>query len=297
MQKELLEYVPLGDNYYVGPDSGPGNTVYSGFNGNTVCSGFNGNTCQGNNCSKSKCTYDDIYPYPLFEKRFNNLKCNFFMDSYYHNSTENLGELMKKIHISIEHNVIVSSRIFEIIAAQQKIKKYNFRDYTTIRYQKCIYDATKKEAYEYVVAVKDIVKFISSVNPMIYRWLETVPNKGFTDKDIEKDRINPESYESLYKNSLLTIRQHTEMYHRDRNQCNHNTVNHGITYMLSLNQNQFDFLRDIYIDDPNLPELHVSINFINETNGLIKFLDQKHAYLHRSLKLFEDEDINHKKVK
>lgn len=248
VKKELLEYVPMGNNIVT--------------------------------------DHDDMY---------NGLECHYItVNQHYRNSTMSLNKLMMIKDINILHNVIVHPEIFEKIK-QQMMKKRNTEQYRIIGYKKCIYDSSRKDKYEFRIPVKNIVPFLDSVNPMVQKWLDMVPYKGFVTSE-KSGSLNPESYESMYKNTSLSTRQHVSLYHRDQDQCNYNTVNHGINYLLSLTQDQFDFLKEIYINDKNqqLPKLIMAITSIKETNALIDFIDQGSQYLYEPVKTFQDYENEYK---
>ena len=89
----------------------------------------------------------------------------------------------------------------------------------------------------------------------------------------KKEELNPKSYESLYKSTTMTIRQHVEMFKRDSKQCNYNTVNHGTKYGLIMSQYQFDLLKYAYLNDENIGALTVQMEEVAETNA-IQFVDK-----------------------
>lgn len=299
IQKELLEYVPMGDNYCIGPPESELKEVSE--------EDMNLYSLTGQMVGGAE-EYD-----PLYERKYNGLRCNCILIDYYHNSTMSLSTLMTKKYINEMHHVIVHQDVFEKIKAQilgsllrRGRKREIGEDNCTIWYMRCIYDSSREEAFEYVIYVKNIVKLLESENQKIQKWLETIPNKGFVnveDASISNTQ-NHNSYQIQYKNSLLSVRQHASMYHRDQNQCNYNTVNHGsllggLTYMLSLSQYQFDLLKDAYIEskESTLPKLNVLMKEIPNTNTMIKFLDERYVFLERQLRIYEDDAFERKKEK
>ena len=78
IQEELLKYLPMGDNYFIGP---PGTNQCDCDN--KIHRSNDIDSCQNTNN-------------PLFERKINGLHCIYFMDEYYHNSAISLKEHMAR---------------------------------------------------------------------------------------------------------------------------------------------------------------------------------------------------------
>lgn len=248
---ELLKYVPMGSNY---------------------CTQIHG------------CDNDRTFPCSLCTKRldkqlekdsdsrickdFNKLRCLYINDSYYHNTMINLEEHLQRTHPPPGHNIVVApetfNKIYDNMMESSKPLQMLLR-------QKCIYDSSMRETYEYKIETHRIAKLLDHVNPLIQRWLDTIAIKGFVNNE-KKGPMNPKSYESLYMSTTMTIREHVEMYLRDSEQCNHNTVYYGTRYNLLMSQSQIDLLKNAYIDDKNLMELSVRMDPVDGTNAVIEFI-------------------------
>lgn len=211
--KELLEYVPMADNY---------------------CLQFHG--CD-NSENKDKCDMcarkldDDLDQRTI--RQFYKLECHYHNNDYYHSTTANLEEQLKRTHSSREHRVVVSQKILEKIKQLMwDADPYKLLDLLIhrIHYKKCLYDSSKNEIYEYRIQTHSAVKILDSE---IKQWLDTM-GKGYAINDKKlKGNKDPDSYESLYS-TMMTMRQHLEMFKRDSKQCNYNTVNHNTQYWAHL---------------------------------------------------------------
>ena len=98
---------------------------------------------------------------------------------------------------------------------------------------------------------------------------------------------DPETYEVRYKDQM-SLREHIQMYQRDRVLCDQNTERYGIHYQISLTQDQFNVLVKAYTATTHcdLPKFGLLVEEISGTNPLIKFLDPDHSlYLTRPLDL------------
>lgn len=268
VQDELLKYVPMGSNYcdkIHGCDNNNDGSVFTQrvTQRDTSCKYCLKKT-QNNSVLRNDCR---------MSREFNKLKCTYYQgDEYYRNTNITLEEHLKRTHPPPGHNIVVHPYILEIIL--NAIHKLWICQILLI--QKCIYDSSKQEAYEYKIKTHSVVHLLGSDNPRIQEWLDTVVIKGFTLNN-KKGSPNPlqvktESYESMYMNESMTIRQHVELYQRDSEQCNYNTVNYGTEYHLLISQSQFDLLKNAYIDDKNLKSIYVEMNHINGTNTITNFI-------------------------
>lgn len=259
IKNELLKYVPMGDNY---------------------CADFHG--CDNNQQGSCHLCALREYDYRLV-RDFNKLKCYENDNSYYHNSFVSLREHLERTHPPINYNVIVHPHFFEkikkCINSMDPILWIELKLLTGICYKKCSFDSSKKETYEYHILTHRAVNLLNSTNPIIQYWLNTVAVKGCARYDEKSEgSYDPESYESLYKSTRFTIRQHLEMFKRDSKQCNYNTVNFGTEYSILMYQNQFDLLKSAYLNDKELNELNVQMIPVSETNA-IHFIDKEYQHL------------------
>lgn len=236
---ELLKYVPMGSNYC---------DRYHGYiTGSQKSSVFK-------NCNKL-----DVY--------YSNTK-------YYLNTTMNLEEHMKRADPPMEHNIVVHPHIFGKIYANI-IDPNGSRLLQPFLIQKCTFDSMKRNKYNYEIKIHQIVKLLESENALIQQWLESrVGVRGFATNE-KQGPLDPNSYESLYKNDSMSIREHVEMYLRDNEQCNYNTVHHGTNYLISITQSQFDMLKNAYTDDEKLTNLLVNMQPVIGTNAVTEFTDSR----------------------
>jgi len=60
-----------------------------------------------------------------------------------------------------------------------------------ICYQRCIYDSSKIEGYEYVTTIEQILGFLDSVtkNPLIHGFLDMYPNRGYVRQGLTKQEM------------------------------------------------------------------------------------------------------------
>jgi hypothetical protein len=258
-RNEILQYVPMGDNY---------------------CTDFHG--CDSDACDTCmKGRFDHRSPEKVDPNHFcqdirsvrnyNQMKCCYYDIQYSHNSNLTIDEHFKRTHLPVGGQVvIVDPKMFEKI--KQLLKTSNPMDWnklhlTCVGYTQCIFDSTKKESYNFFVDTHIIVKLLDSTNPEIQQWLDTLCNGVASCEKKIDDSYDPESYESLYKNTM-TIRQHVEMFQRDHVQCNYNSVNHGIKYTIMMSQPQFDLLKNAYLNDSNISELIVVMHCVKDTNAV-----------------------------
>lgn len=264
IKQDLLEYIPMGDNY---------------------CVNFHGcdNEDQCSLCIKYK---DDESWNHRYIRNYNGLQCVYQDDEYYHNSSVNLREHFKRTHPSMDNSIIMHPHVFKKIERQVETvdpKLWIRLNFCGIEYRKCLYDSTKKESYIYDIQTHCIVNFIDSANQIIHHLLDTTGAIGYTTGGKkENDDYSEDSYESLYKNAM-TLRQHVEMYKRDSKQCSHNTVHHNINYGLSLDQKQFDLLKYAYLNDETLKDetlkgLWIVKKPVDGTNAVCN-IDEKSKYL------------------
>ncbi len=262
----LLKYVPMGSNYCVhihGCDRD------SDSDKKNPCS----------HCNK-KIEKDSLSKINhRMTRNYNELNCYYFDTEYYNNTSINLEEHMNRTHPPPGHNIVVDHMIFEKIIKNMMLTSNPLQ---MLLRQKCLYDSSMKETYQYNVETHRIVKLYDLYkenapyhNPMICEWMDSVAIRGFATNENAKKELIPESYESLYKSTQMTIRQHVEMYMRDSDQCNHNTVYYAIKYNLLMSQNQFDLLKNAYLNNQNLKELLVIMLSVENTNSVIKFIGSR----------------------
>ncbi len=252
-KKELLQYVPMGDNY---------------------CIQFHG-------CDKQLCGLCSIKKKEDYDHRtlrqFNKLECVYIENNYYHNTLANMEEQFNRTHPPIVHNVIVDQKTFEKLKRLMRgADPYKLIDFKicTIDYKKCMYDSSKEETYEFKILTHHLVKFLDSSCPKINQWLNTVAIKGYTVYEKKDEPFDSNSYESLYMSTKMTIRQHVEMFKRDSKQCNYNTVYYGTQYGIIMSQSQFDMLRNNEIKE----YLCVCMEPVASTNAIISMGERESLY-------------------
>lgn len=279
VQEKLLNYVPMGSNYCEeinGCDNRDDKTIPC-----SLCF----RKIEKNSLSKTNFS---------FTRKYNGLECSYyeFGKHYFHNTNICLKEHFNRTHPPAGHEVIVDVETFEIINNNMMISS---KPLQMILRQKCLYDSSKQETYEYQIQTHKCVKLLftsDSLNPLISQWFDTIPIKGYV-KNEKMNNLNPESYESLYTSETMTIREHVMMYQRDSEQCNHNTVNFGTQYMLLISQNQFNMLKNAYMNDRMIKPLSVEMVSVDNTNTVTGYLGSKEP-IHRPITYNEIRPMRNK---